>query len=483
MPVTESGIWYPNLSPKQLTIFNNYHRICCVSGPRKSAKTWGVAHRIMRHAWETGPRSRVGVFTRTTKNCLIGTFDTLAEVISREWEENLDGFKIIRPHSTDGTTKMHYFRVSNQYGGVSEIQLHSFDFDGEIESKLKNTEFSAVWLTEASNFKHRKILDLSLAQLRFPGVKYEDHFFICDTNPDEDEGDSHWLYQTFYNERTREKHPFPSFQKQLRLIETTIDENPFLDPREIEELKSSYSSQPDLYEVYINGRWLSASSNSVFSGVFSRARHVPPSDEELEPEDSTTKLFIGWDPGDSNCATVILEKIERPGGAVWKALDEIIELDSPIILADYAQAVCDVMDEWEERCGRKFEWRHLSDDQALTHYRSNSGTFDSMEVYNATGGRVRLEGVPKFSGSVRLRVKLVRDLLAQDKLFISPRCERLIASLNGGLKKDKSRTKFLQHNRHTHSFDALSYPIQSESVFDLMSWDAPRETTGFSSRL
>lgn len=483
VPVLENGVWVPNLAPKQFEILNCYKRFTLVSGPRKSSKTRGVQHRVMRHAWEAAPRTRIGVFTKTIKNAKIGTWDTLFEVVAREWAENLEDFKIVRPLSIDGATKMLYFRVSNRYGGESEFQLHSLDNDNEIAAKLKNTEFSCIWVTELTNFRDRKVFDLSKEQLRMPGCPYENHLWIADTNPDEEEGDLHWAHKVWYEERIQEKHPFPGFQSQLHLIEVMLDDNPFLDPREKDDLKASYSHDPDLFKVYVEGKWIQTSKDSIFSGVFSRARHVPPDEDELVPEDSTTKLYVGWDPGDSNAACMFLEKIEQPGGAIWKVLDELVETDSQLILADYSQAVCDAMDEWEERIGKKFEWIHLSDEQATTHYRSNTGTYDSMEIFNATGGRVRLQGVPKFSGSVRLRVKLMRDLLSQGKIFISPRCERLIASLNGGLKKDKSRTKFLTHNRHIHPFDACTYPIQAESVFDLMSWDSPRDTVGFSSRL
>lgn len=108
MPVNSDGYWIPQLSERQIEIFNAYERYVLVSGPRKSAKTYGVSHRVIRHAWEAGPRCRIGVFTRTQKNALVGVFDTLYEVIAKEWCDNLDGCRIIKPHSTDGTTKMHY---------------------------------------------------------------------------------------------------------------------------------------------------------------------------------------------------------------------------------------------------------------------------------------------------------------------------------------------------------------------------------------
>jgi hypothetical protein len=89
MSEQDNGIWYPSLSPKQFEIFNCYGRYVLVSGPRYAAKTWGVMHRLMRHAWET-PTARVGVFTNTLKNAKVGVWDLLYEKIIPEWTESLE---------------------------------------------------------------------------------------------------------------------------------------------------------------------------------------------------------------------------------------------------------------------------------------------------------------------------------------------------------------------------------------------------------
>jgi hypothetical protein len=48
MPVV-NGIWLPDLSEKQLLQYNCYKRYALASGPRKSGKTIGWMHKIIRH--------------------------------------------------------------------------------------------------------------------------------------------------------------------------------------------------------------------------------------------------------------------------------------------------------------------------------------------------------------------------------------------------------------------------------------------------
>lgn len=472
MPVNSQGYWVPNIAPKQFEVFNNYSRFTLLSGPRKSAKTFAVHHKVMRHAWEVGPRARVGVFVKTIKNARVGHWDTLYNVIAMEWE-GMRGFKITKPMSMDPSTKMSYFRVSNQYGGESEFQLHSLDHENEIEAKMKGTEFSAIWISELTNFRDRKIFDLTKEQLRMPGVPYDQHMWISDTNPDEDDGDQFWAYKIWYEERVQESHPYPNFQKQLKLIEFSIDDNPFLDPREKEDLMASYRGDPDLWAVYIDGVWLQTSKDSLFTGIFSKARHTVGGDDELLPEEDCSELITGWDPGDINLSCHILEKVQTPSGITWKILDELIWLDTQSSLADFAIAVTEMMDKIEAIHGKK-KWLHYSDDQAVNRHRSLSGTFDQMEIYEATGGRIRVEGVPKFSGSQRLRAKLMRQLLVENRMFISDKCQALIDSLNGGLKKSKLKSEYIKSNKHKHPFDSVTYAIQAESAFDLMFTDEPR---------
>lgn len=473
MPLSKEGFWIPNLAIKQQEIFNCYDRLVLVSGPRKSAKTIACMHRLVRHAWEIDD-ARVGVFTNVIKNAKVGVWDLLYKTIVQEWADNLEGFEITKPMSTDFATRMHYFRIRNKHGGESEFQLHSLDVEESIGEKMKGTIFSCIFISELTNFRTDAIYRFTVPQLRMPHVRFKDHMWIADTNPDEDEGDQYWAYKIWYEERVQENHPLPSFQKQLRLIECQISDNPFLSKEEVDELKALYGRDPDLYAVYIEGKWIQTSSNSLFVGVFSPQRHVIGArDDEMIPEEDCYELITGWDPGDRNNSFHILEKVERGNVTFWKVLDELCVTNSDMSLEDFCLAACDIMDEWEKRCDKKIRWHHYSDMAAIDRFRSATGTWDQMVIYQATGGRIMVEGVPKFSGSVRLRVQVTRQLMAEGRLFISHRCNRLIASLRGGLKKGKKQAHYLHDNEHKHPFDSFSYPVLAESSLELGSGLAP----------
>lgn len=481
MPVTK-GVWVPSLAPKQFEIFNCYDRLTLVSGPRKSSKTIACLHRLVRHAWET-PDARVGMFCNVMKNALTGSWDLLYKTIVSEWSDNLEGFEITKSMTAHFATRMPFFRIRNQYGGESEFQLHSLDVEDAIEEKMKGTIFSCIYVSELTNFRTDKIFRFTVPQLRMPHIPFDHHLWISDTNPDEDEGDQFWAYKIWYEERVERDHPRPTFQKQLRLIECKISDNPFLTPEEIEELKALYGRDPDLYAVYIDGKWIQTSSNSMFVGVFSPQRHViGDPDDEMVPEEDTTMLITGWDPGDRNNSFHVIEKVQRGNTTYFKILDELCITGSDMSLEDYCLMACDMMDEWESKTNKKYKWIHYSDISAVERFRSITGTWDQMVIYRATGGRVMVEGVPKFSGSVRLRVQLIRQLLSEGRLFISHRCHKLIASLRGGLKRGKQQAHYLHDNEHKHPFDSMSYAVLAESSMGLEVGLTPA-TNGFSSNL
>jgi len=87
MPIDANGNWYPNIFPKQIQIYNDFHRYVLVSGPRKSGKTTGCIHKIARHLWETPyPYARVGMFCKLMKTAKEGgVWDDLTKIVMPEW--------------------------------------------------------------------------------------------------------------------------------------------------------------------------------------------------------------------------------------------------------------------------------------------------------------------------------------------------------------------------------------------------------------
>ena len=139
MPIHADGYWVPLLSPKQFEIFNCYKPYTLVSGPRRSSKTIACLHRLLRHAWET-PMARIAMFARTRKSAdQGGVFTDLMETVLPEWTSANMGMRVCTgaknapTQLTDGGTRILYVDVSNAHGNKSRIQLHSLDYDFDIE--------------------------------------------------------------------------------------------------------------------------------------------------------------------------------------------------------------------------------------------------------------------------------------------------------------------------------------------------------------
>jgi len=472
MPLDASGAWYPSISPKQLEIFNCSKRYLLVSGPRYSSKTIGVLHRLVRHCWET-KGGRVGVFCKTIRNAKSGVWSDLTDLIIPEWEENLDGFEITVKPKVDGVTKMNFMKVANMHGGETEIQLHSLDVDHDIEEKIKGTRFSMIFFSELSNFKDSCVFSISKGQLRLPGLDYHRHQWIGDTNPAE-EGTTSWIYKLWYEEPFQEDHPDPEYAEQFKIIESMIHDNPYLSEHDRKDLIATFRPDPELYDRYVLGKWTASSTDSHFGKVFKTPLHVvgntdSPIEEEWEvilPSDNCTELIGGWDLGDRNHAFHIMEKVRTMNGVRWAVLDELVVLHADVSLEDFTGEAMDRIEQIEGHIGKPVRWTHWSDMSAMNRFRAAGNTYDHRVVAAASDGKINMIGAPKFAGSVRQRVKLIKDLLMLNRLHISAHCHRTIDMMKF-LRKGKSVGQYVINDDNKHSFDSLSYALIGEMSADL----------------
>ena len=487
MPINEQGFWVPSLCPKQFEIFNNYHKYTLVSGPVKSTKTIGVAHRILRHAWET-PHARIGIFAKTVKSAFAGgVWSDLMEIVLPEWLSANMGMGITKGPKVDGSTRLHYVWLSNMHGNNSEIQLRSLDFDFDIEASLKSGRFSCFWFSELSNFGNRIVFDTSTERLRMPHLRSEDHLWISDTNPS-DLGENFWGYKLFYKERLAENHPFPDQQKKFRVIECCIDDNIFLSQDEKNEIFARYAHDEDRKQRYCYGKWTTSTEKGLFSDVFMADTHVlgsiNPFDENewelLLPSETCSTMPTGWDIGGSkNHSAHILERLGGDGNqsSVFHVLDEVVSVGTMITIEDFTELFVDRMNFWEryvrEHCHQNpVEWRHWSDTSAFNTFRAALGGFDHTIVAIASEGKIMLRASPKGKGSVFKRVDLLRKLLFQGRLYVSARCVETIKML-GSLKAGKTKMEPVERSELLHVFDSLTYALSSELVSETAdSWTA-----------
>lgn len=503
MPLLPSGIWVPTLSSKQLDVFNCTSRYVLLSGARLTAKTTAALHRVIRHAWET-PDARVAMFAKTTKSGKQGVWSDIQWCL-REWLE--DGVSsdhgiisfTVEP-KIDGATRMHYFRIQNFWGGESEVQLHSLDYDDDIEGKLLNTRFSLIYFAELQNFQSRAVFDLSIQQLRMYGLPYEGHQWISDTNPPE-EGTQHFAYKIWYEERHLKTFPdycqteedramFRRRQWELKLFEFTFDDNPFLDPQQLADLRATYVSDPDAYARFVEGKWTRGGLARRFFPGFRTETHVAgkatsedDSDwEYLNPTPGCHTLYMGWDTGQVNHAVAILQKRwDEKGRLCWDVLEECVSLGEEMFLWDFAAEVGRQMDTLEEVCERKDSliWVAWSD-SSLERFSATSPQNEAAVVENVCGARLRLQFAyeAKAPFAISKRMQLLQKLVAEGRIKVSAHCSATITMFREISRRKHapgvtSRAVLDANNPHKHIFDAVSYPIYSEMIEEAALTEGP----------
>lgn len=488
MPFTPQGYWYPELSPKQLDIFNTNDRYVLASGPKKSGKTIGTLHRIVRHGVDT-PRGRVGMFARTVKNAKAGgIWNDILDIVLPEWiQAGQTQFTTKKADGTmgpkqDAQTRMVYFRIRNQYGGETEFQLHSIDNENEVESIAKGTRFSCFYFSELSNFRDRLVFDITSDQLRMPNLPFRDHLWIADTNPS-DEGPDSWIHDVWY--KLPQKEPNNPLVRNIRLIEVMIEQNPYLSTEEREDLYARFAHDPDLAARYLRGEWVRASKDAIFAKQFNSDLHVLGTAESIDedkwevilPQDTCYQMLSGWDLGDRWHSAHIIEPIETMDGRTYCVIDEIcmLDRDTKMGLSEFAESFMLRYDEWmkymfpEENDPKQltFQWTHWSDQQALLNFRAGAETYDKNLIYKYTEGKVFLQGAPKFPKSISKRINLTKILLHERRLLISARCKNTIAMFKS-LRAGTGAKIIADGQPYRHVFDSLTYALSGEEPTLLM---------------
>lgn len=483
---TNSAYWTPRLCQKQLEVFNDMHRFLLLDGPRKSGKTLAACHKILKHCFDT-PSARVAMFCKTTKNAKAGgVWLDITQLALPEWVEANIGMKVTEEPCVTGDTRMSYFKVSNRWGGESEVQLHSLEYCPDIVEKIRGARFSMVYFSELDNFDDRIVFDISEDQLRMLGLPYEMHQWVADTNPP-DTGTNNWMHDLWFKEKERADHPDPEYQAQIHRIPFKIDDNPFLDDREKRNLIAKYRHRQSLYKRFILGEWEEDLTNGCFSEVFSPERHVLGNInystrsewEIITPTEACHELIIGLDPGDVNHSAHIIEQIHTHGDPIFAVLDEIVSVGKNVSLKEFGAAIVNQMDFWESYCqsryGRKIRWKTWAD-TSVDRYRSAANSDEALVIRNLSGGRIRPRAAVKFSGSIETRVRILYRLFAENRIFISASCPDTIQMVKA-LKRNNTKVEPIGPKRHKHPFDSLTYILISEEPLALEQ-NAPRTDRG-----
>jgi hypothetical protein len=502
----ESGFWVPPLFGKQADVFNSSARACLLSGPSLSGKSWASMNKIVRHLWDT-PNASVAFFSKIIKTAYeSGSWDLLHKSVMPDWINGGIGIQYTTKTANgnwgpkvSGTSRTPTFSIRNRYGGESTCRLFSLEHDQDIEDKVKDHFFSMIYFSELDKFKDRKILSLTLNRLRMPHLKFEQQMWLADTNPAED-GEKFWAYEVFYKERvwtyaeylencrTAERMPMPEvaflrFQKGLQLIELFPEDNPHLDPQQLDELKAQYAYDPELYARYVEGKWVFGFGNdSRHLRAHFKPHHIIGTCESAKEEDWEVALpspvcvdvGTGWDIGDAvNHAMVIVEPVYQGGKIHYVVLDEHVSIGEAVSTRTFTEGALSKINALEgivaARRGEafKFPLTNCYSDNSILRFSAHADDYPYMVVSAASGGRITLDAMEQSEKAMRVRVQLVKQLLSENRLHVSANCKFLIRMFRE-LRKGNTKSDFIYNDENKHVFDALTFYLIKECSEELL---------------
>lgn len=485
----EKRIWLPPMNPKQLEIFNDQHRYLLVHGPRKSGKTFGVLHKVIRHAFDV-KAGMIAIVCKTIKNAKAAGVWVLLTRMLKIWSGGCGGFRITEGPKTTGDSKMSFVRIRNRHGGISEIQCHSLEHSAEVEAKFKGPAYSFFYLSEFDQYCDEHAFDIFCDALRmWPDVSYEEHQIVADCNPP-DTGTNNWIHDKWFKFKDAEpKEGDPEDEQSLRdslgRILVMIDDNPQLDPREKKDLESRYRRRKALYNRFILGKWEQDITDGHFSDVWNEDIHVVGSADGQEvdwdvmiPTPNCKQLLCGWDIGEKKAHSFhIMEKLIFEDPATkrtiisFNIIDELVVVRQFVSVEDFVLAALEKIEHWEDfhknKTGITLAWRHWSDTSAF-EMRASANTHDAAIAYSVSRGKIALQGAPKYRESNKDKVNLLWQLLHAKRLHVSAQLFKTRAMF-AMLRSDPGsvQSKYVRRDDHKHPFDSLSYPIIAEAPPDM----------------
>ena len=483
------------------------------SGPRKCLKTVNSLLAICDHAWNIPYGEIVMITVSQSAGLEAGVWDKLVDGILPRYMMLGQGMEWVKkPYTT--VSKKPACLVTNKFGGKARIQLDSLKDEREVEKRFKTgKDYTMMYVPELSNYVLPKTFDIWAECLRsMYGLTPDQFLFLADTNPPDD-GDESWIYHKWFVQRIQEYPDYCTFQaerglpivgerqfnvmkSQLGLLEFTIPDNIFISQDEVDELVARHSHDKDLYDRYILGKYVKASTGALFAQHFRENIHVAgeletpgnPDPMMLVPQDFTWKLCTTMDPGSSaNSAGYIFEKIVlqpangQPQPPIFVALDEVAIIGEDHTVEEFTTQLCEKMFFWEQFTGRIFEWTDYSDRSVFEQRDQSSKKYYHQLIFEASARfwekkyeetkeekyrlrRIALRGADRGAGTLRLRVDLAKRLLFENRILISKtRCPKLIQMFKALPPRKEGGDVPPESHKLKHAFDGWMYGVAEES--------------------
>lgn len=465
-----------------------HRKVIGIFGTRYSGKSMGALNAIADHMWRTRDAAVLILVGTMGGGSTSGIWNLLTEVVLPSWFEHdickdAEGKPMRMKWSVKGEPRATIAKklicsVTNMHGGVSRLELDSLNQEEDVEKTYKSRYYTCIYWSEAGEFMLDSSFTTLFMALRGVGYQADDFVMLVDANPP-DSGEDHFLYQRFYRDRLDSDidEERKAIAKCLYATEWTMEDNPYVTEDEKNAIKGLYRSDPDRYDRYIRGMWKRALKDALFADCFVPAIHVFSGPRDIEPKlllptENCYELATSHDAGGLNPVSYILEQIifteqytDRAGRererniSFFQYLDELAYIGVRISVAEFTRLKLEKMEFWEKEVGQEITWRHYSDLSALNFKESIADRTVADEMYAESDGRIRLIGVEKGSGSVGLRIRLLRKLLTENRILISGlKCPNLIEMFQG-IRRGLAEGTVAKGDRFKHAMDAGSYVL------------------------
>jgi PBSX family phage terminase large subunit len=389
---------------EQVRMFGGPAKHCMSYGGSRAAKTFGTVRTIVIRAAKVKSKHLIvrKHFNSVKRSIFMGTFPEVMRLSFPDlpYKENRSDFIHILPNGSE-----------IWYCGLDNLKS---------AEKVLGTEFSTIFFNECSELDYSS-MQIILSRLAEKNSLRNKVYY--DMNPP---SKSHWSYDVFIRKLSPlDLEPLSDPESYESLLMNPIDNLDNLDEEYLALLKSMPEKER---ERFLLGEFADDSDGQAYY-AFDRDRHVK------EFNQFRTPLMIG---SDFNVAptTSIIFQIVNGAMYVW---------DEVYLEVGDTYKLCDALKKKGMNGGDVYP-------DSTGKNRKTSGKSD-FDILKENGFRIRTVHNPLQ----RDRVNNINRLLSADKLFIHPRCKKLINDLskvqwkNG--KLDEGPDKKL-----THVSDCVGYP-------------------------
>jgi hypothetical protein len=488
--------WEPDQGPSQRKAFHDSTPMLLLEGMKGSGKTNVALDKVVRHQVEN-PNALSLIISPTAAGGKLGVLDELERIVLPKWKYGnrdytggqfgplLDrgiGLQFTDPKE-DSKTKDMTLRVRSLHEQSTnpdkwgKVVFKSIPHAHLVKERIYAISPSQVMVDEITNTSGPEYLTHPAAQLgRRAGIAGVQQF-IGTCNP---AGPSHWVYDRWHRIPFDEDGKYKDkASRNYRFIFIPVTENVHrMPPGYAENLEAIFSSNRVEYQRMVEGLWVDMQDgNSIFVDSYVDELHVMGDAGKgtgIIPLKGHT-VYVGMDPGVANFCASFLQRVNVGDSYVWLQFDELNYVGKRTPYDKVCADMADVLDYWSEKVGEELPCRFIADADAFTR-RNTSGGFEAAEIESHINNRItsrglsirraRLEKCPKGKGSVATRVRILQDLLIQERYLLSAMCPKtrdMFMYLKSKLPKEGVYSPddgFLpMRSPQLHQFDSTTYPI------------------------